>query len=90
MLTGLLLLEKIHNSFEVGHTVLSLHVHEHAVRGRLHGDVEKRVDSGVVEDFRHFLREMVGKVFIILMNLRQHFPSDLHIYVLASKYARTG
>lgn len=76
VLTDLLLLEKIHNSFEVGHTVFSLHVHEHAVRGGLHWDVEKSVDSGVVEDFRHFLREMVGKTFIILPNLREHFPLD--------------
>lgn len=49
------LFEKVHHLLEVVNAVFPLHVHQDAVRGRLHRDMQEGVDTGVVQDLGHFL-----------------------------------
>lgn len=47
--------EEVHHSLEVVDAVFSLHVHQDAVRGRLHGHMKEGIDAGMVEDLSHLL-----------------------------------
>lgn len=55
------LFEEVHHLFEVVDAVFPLHVHQDAVRSRLHGDVQEGVDAGVVQDLGHFLVPWWGR-----------------------------
>lgn len=55
------LFEEVHHLFEVVGAVFPLHVHQDAVRGRLHGDVQEGIDAGVVQDLGHFLVPWRGR-----------------------------
>lgn len=55
------LFEKVHHSLEVIDAILSLHVHQYAVRGRLHRNMKEGVDPRMLQYLRHFLMKQMKK-----------------------------
>lgn len=49
------LFEEVHHSFEVINAILSLHVHQDAVRGRLHRNMKEGIDAWMIQYFSHLL-----------------------------------